>query len=124
MSSINHKICSVRYAISLFLVLATAGCSSNKKTIGSDTTAIPSDQAIFDSVQKASFEYFWQGAEPNSGMARERIHLDNVYPQNDQSVVTSGGSGFGIMAILTGIERGFITRKQGLERLERIVHFL
>ena len=57
-------------------------------------------------------------------MARERIHMDNVYPQNDQNVVTLGGSGFGVMAILVGIERGFITREQALERFQKIVDYL
>src|SRR5690606_16677471 len=46
------------------------------------------------------------------------------YPQNDMHVVTTGGSGFGVMAILVGIERGFITREEGLQRLLQIVNFL
>jgi hypothetical protein len=57
-------------------------------------------------------------------MARERINMDGIYPQNDKDVVTTGGGGFGIMAILTGIERGFITRQQGAERLGKITNFL
>src|SRR5262245_58124826 len=55
----------------------------------------PEDEAIFTEVQKQTFQYFWDGAEPNSGMARERIHVDSVYPDNDQNIVTTGGSGFG-----------------------------
>ena len=82
------------------------------------------DTALFRKVQEATFQYFWNGAEPNSGLARERVHLDNIYPQNDQNVVTSGGGGFGVMAILVGIERGFITRAEGVKRLETILHFL
>jgi len=82
------------------------------------------DKKIFTEVQRTTFEYFWDGAEPNSGLARERFHVDNVYPENDKMIISSGGSGFGLMAILTGIERGFITRQQGLERLEKIVRFL
>ena len=66
------------------------------------------DEKIFTDVQRQTFQYFWDGAEPNSGLARERFHVDNVYPQNDKMVVTSGGAGFGVMAILVGIERGFI----------------
>ncbi len=92
-----------------------------------DITAISlskEDEALLDTVQKQTFAYFWEGAEPNSGMACERIHMDGVYPQNDQTVVTLGGSGFGVMAILTGIERGFITRAQALQRLRKIVDFL
>ena len=83
-----------------------------------------SDEALLDSVERRTFNYFWEGAEPVSGMAPERIHLNGVYPENDQNVVTSGGSGFGIMAILAGIERGYITPEEGLTRLERIVSFL
>jgi len=83
-----------------------------------------SDDELFRDVQERTFQYFWDGAEPNSGLARERVHLDGIYPSNDKNVVTSGGGGFGVMAILVGIERGFITRQQGLERFEKIVHFL
>src|SRR4051812_35690099 len=79
---------------------------------------------LYTEVQRTTFQYFWEGAEPTSGMARERIHLDNVYPQHDENVVTTGGSGFGVMAILVGIERGFITRQQGYERLQKMVGFL
>lgn len=82
------------------------------------------DSAIFLAVQKATFQYFWDGAEPKSGLARERVHLDGNYPQNDQMVVTSGGGGFGVMALLIGAERGFVSRKAVVERLERIVQFL
>lgn len=83
-----------------------------------------SDEQLMDSVQRQTFRYFWDFAEPNSGLARERFHPDGDYPQNDAHVVTSGGSGFGLMAILVGIERGYITRAQGLERLEKITGFL
>lgn len=82
------------------------------------------DTLMYQQVQAATFQYFWNGAEPNSGLARERIHLDGVYNQNDQNVVTSGGGGFGIMALLVGAHRGFVTRADVVERLERIMQFL
>ncbi|TFG78953.1 MAG: beta-glucosidase [Flavobacteriales bacterium] len=79
---------------------------------------------LLDKVQKQTIDYFWAGAEPNSGMAAERIHLDGIYPDNDQKIVTTGGTGFGLMGILVGIERGFISRDLALARLDRIVTFL
>ncbi len=82
------------------------------------------DEKMFTDVQRSTFNYFWDGAEPNSGLARERFHVDDVYPENDKMIITSGGGGFGVMAILVGIERGFITREQGVERMEKIVKFL
>lgn len=83
-----------------------------------------SDDSLLTLVQYRTFQYFWDGAEPVSGMARERYHVDGNYPDNDRNVITSGGSGFGVMAILTGIERNFITRYDGFKRLKKIVGFL
>lgn len=83
-----------------------------------------SDSALMREVQQRTFRYFWDGAEPHSGAARERVHVDGDYPDHDAHIVTSGGTGFGVMALLVGIERGFITRTEGAERLTRIVGFL
>jgi hypothetical protein len=110
------------FLLTCFLFLLS--CSSHKKLAKDLVKFSGEDQKIFTDVQRTTFQYFWDGAEPNSGLGRERFHVDNVYPQNDKNVVTSGGGGFGVMAILVGIERGFITREQGLERLDRIVKFL
>ncbi len=108
----------------IFFVLLAACSSPRVSSQGERPGRKLSDEALIQLVQERTFQYFWEGAEPVSGMAPERIHLDGVYPQADQSVVTSGGSGFGVMAILVGIERGFITRQQGLERLTQIVSWL
>ncbi len=112
--------------IYLFTLLGVLfSCSNPKKTTSQQTVfASNEEEAMFTEVQRATFQYFWDGAEPNSGLARERFHTDNVYPQNDKNVVTSGGGGFGVMALLVGIERGFITREEGRQRLEKIVRFL
>lgn len=75
-------------------------------------------------IQQQTFQYFWEGAEPNSGLARERIHIDGVYPENDQNVITIGGSGFGLMSILVGIHNDFISKEEGLQRFRKALHFL
>lgn len=107
----------------LVTILITA-CNSQPKQQNTSAVNNISDSALFDTIQRRTFEYFWTGAEPNSGMAAERIHIDGDYPENDQSTIAVGGSGFGLMAILTGIERNYITRQQGFERLQKIVNFL
>ena len=76
---------------------------------------IPDDE-LLTKVQQQTFQYFWDFAHPVSGLARER--------NTSGDVVTTGGSGFGIMAILVGIERGFISRAEGIARLTTIVDFL
>ena len=113
---------SVNIYIPLLLLLFSVGACGTKKSGGTSGTL--TDEALLDTVQRRTFNYFWDGAEPNSGLARERIHMDGIYPENDRNVVTSGGSGFGIMAVLAGIDRGYVTREKGLARMERIVSFL
>lgn len=75
-----------------------------------------SDEELLTLVQEKTFKYFWDYAHPVSGLSRERL--------NSGDIVTSGGSGFGIMAIPVGIERGFITREEGAERMLTIATFL
>ncbi|TCD02451.1 beta-glucosidase [Pedobacter psychroterrae] len=82
----------------------------------SDKFPIISDQELLTKVQRQTFKYFWDFGHPASGMARERNTSGNT--------VTSGGSGFGIMAIITGIDRGFITKAEGLSRIQKIISFL
>lgn len=110
-------IVSIMAAGSLFLA-----CNNLNKSQAEIT--VLTDDSLLTLVQKQTFQYFWEGAEPISGLARERIHIDGDYPQNDEDVVTLGGSGFGLMAILVGIERGFITRQEGLERFNRVIGYL
>ncbi|MDQ3015322.1 MAG: hypothetical protein M3R25_01175 [Bacteroidota bacterium] len=84
-------------------------------TLGDIVTAM-SDEEYLDMVQEYTFRYFWEYGHPVSGMARERLGSDEI--------VTTGGSGFGVMSILVGIHRGWITRAQGTDRLLQIVSFL
>ncbi len=83
-----------------------------------------SKEALLTAIQKQTFGYFWDGAEPHSGMALERYHVDKEAPRNRGGVVTTGGTGFGVMALLVGIERGFVERAAAVERLDKIVSFL
>lgn len=75
-----------------------------------------SDDALLTKLQQQTFKYFWDFGHPVSGMARER--------NNSGETVTTGGSGFGLMAIIVGVNRSFITRAQGLSRIQTIVSFL
>lgn len=106
-------------------LLLVSGCDNQQAgSADVDRDNVLTDDSLLSLVQRQTFQYFWQGAEPVSGMAPERIHIDGVYPQNDRDVVTVGGSGFGLMALLVGIERGFISKKTGTDRLHRMLDFL
>ena len=75
------------------------------------------DDELLHRVQRQTLKYFWDFAHPVSGLARER---SNARPDT----VTSGGSGFGIMAIIVGVDRGWLARDAALERLANSLGFL
>jgi exo beta-1,2-glucooligosaccharide sophorohydrolase (non-reducing end) len=81
------------------------------------STHTMSDDELLTMLQEAAFHYYWEGADSSSGMAHENM-------PGDDRIVATGASGFGIMALLAGVDRGFVTRAQGLERLTKIVGFL
>lgn len=93
----------------------TSAQESEFSSMVSAQTFEMTDEELLTMVQEYTFRYFWDFGHPVSGLTRER---------NTTSIVTMGGSGFGVMAILVGIERGFITREQGLQRLLKITRFL
>jgi hypothetical protein len=80
-----------------------------------------SDTALLELVQKQTFKYFWDFAHPVSGLARER---SNVAYEYGNEVVTTGGSGFGIMSVIVAAERGWIKRDTAARFLLKIVSFL
>jgi hypothetical protein len=96
-----------------------SGFSINLFTQIDSTDKFPqiSDSALLDLVQQQTFKYFWDFGHPTSGLARERNNGDN-------NTVTTGGSGFGIMAMVVAANRGFITRSDAVARLNTITNFL
>src|SRR5687768_10637665 len=118
-----------RFALLIFIAVATVPSFSfaqvkEKKAASFNAANRPknlSDSVLLDQVQKQTFRYFWDFAHPVSGLARER---SNVAFNYGNEVVTSGGSGFGVMAIIVAVERKWITREQGVDRLLKIVDFI
>ncbi len=85
------------------------------------TTADLDDDELLDLVQRQTLRYFWDFAHPACGLARER---SNVTPRYGLEAVTTGGSGFGVMAIIAGVSRGWIDRADAVDRLWTMVRFL
>jgi hypothetical protein len=113
----------ISFTLILILLLANATTYAQPAT-QFDPTKRPknlSDEALLDLVQKQTFAYFWDFAHPVSGMARERSNTTFGYGDN---VVTSGGTGFGVMAVIVATERKWITRDTAARFLLKMVNFL
>jgi hypothetical protein len=105
-----------KHIIILSLLFASCSKEHNEKTI------TQSDIELMNIVQQDVFKYFWDYAHPNSKLARERLHENDL--SFDQNTVTSGGSGFGFLNILMGIENQYITKTEGIIHLETALNFL
>jgi len=126
---VAQPISDLKYWTSYSVGITPELTSSNQKKIQSYTTfkivtlvnpapklPLISDDELLTKVQQQTFKYFYDFAHPASGMARER--------NSSGSTITTGGTGFGIMALIEGMERGFITRRQGLDHITKIISFL
>lgn len=76
------------------------------------------DAELVDMLQLYTTRYFDEFAEPTTGMARERSN------DNHGDIVTTGGTGFGIMAMVAGAERKYLTRERAYDLIQRMVTFL
>lgn len=109
------------------LLIIVCFCSSAQKrtnVVATDKINRPanlSDSALLDLVQRQTFKYFWDFAHPVSGMARERTNTDAGY---GHETVTTGGTGFGIMSVITATERGWIKRDTAARFMLKMVNFL
>lgn len=115
------------FLLSCSLIIVSAGHAQKAKI--KNTAAISytltidkniSDSALLDLVQKQTLRYFWDFSHPVSGMARERSNTNNY----GHEVVTTGGTGFGIMAIIAGVNRGWIQRDTAARFMLKMVQFL
>jgi hypothetical protein len=109
-----------------FLFLSISVDAQKKKSVPAvfDATKRPrelSDSALLDLVQKQTFRYFWDFAHPVSGMARERSNKSFDY---GDEVITTGGTGFGIMSVIVATERGWITRDTAAKFMRKMINFL
>jgi hypothetical protein len=112
-----------------FFILITSFCFAQSSKEKSSSESIKpvgiiknlTDSALLDVVQRQTFRYFWDFGHPVSGLARERSNEAYNY---GNEVVTTGGSGFGIMAMIVATERKWITRDQADDRMLKIVNFL
>src|SRR5262245_56175870 len=85
------------------------------------STLPPANDELIEFVQRQTFRFFWEGAHFPSGLARDRQKTTGD-PNND--LVAIGGSGFGIMAIVVAVERGWVSRDDAIGRLDTMLSCL
>ena len=104
-----------------FAILSFTSCSEDDITppppdvdpiIEHAIEKLPIDE-LLDIVQETTFNYFWDFAEPTSGLARERSQ-DDTYEGQSSRVIAMGASGFGISCYPVAVTRGWITKDEAI----------
>jgi len=74
----------------------------------------PEDDRLLNDLEKANFQYFWEQANPKTGLVRDRC---NVHIGDGGTVGSIAATGFGLTALCIGERRGFVLRSPAQERV-------
>jgi hypothetical protein len=81
----------------------------------------PDDEEFLDELERASFEFFWNEADPLSGLVRDRAAANG----GDKRLAASiAATGFGLTALCIGHQREYRPRKEIAERAQSTLDFL
>jgi hypothetical protein len=82
------------------------------------------DQTFLDDVQRRSFQYFWERADPDTGLVADRARSDgSQLDQNHRNVGSIAATGYGLTALCIAAERGWVTRVEASQRTRNTLRF-
>ena len=84
-------------------------------------TLSPEDEQFLDDLERSTFLYFWEQADPQTGLIKDRC---NVRAQDTSVVASIASTGFGLTAICIAEKRGFITHQDARLRVIATLAFL
>jgi len=84
------------------------------------------DAAFLDDMARREYRYFWEQADPKTGLVPDRAASDGGAPKQEKSegVASTASTGFGLAALCLGVERGWTPRAAALERARTTLRFL
>jgi len=85
------------------------------------TVLSPDDDKFLGEIEKASFSYFWEQSNPQTGLVKDRC---NTRATDNGVVASIAATGFGLTALCIGEHRGFVTRVEARNRAAAALRFL
>jgi hypothetical protein len=79
------------------------------------------DEAFLEQVESASFRYFWEQANPESGIVRDRC---NAIKPDKSDLGSIASTGFGLTALCIGDQRGYVPHTEARARALNTMRFL
>src|SRR5882762_4265521 len=82
------------------------------------------DEQFLEDLQHRAFNYFWEQADPQTGLVPDRARIDGAsLDENHRDVASIAATGFGLTALCIGSDRGWITRGEARERSRNTLRF-
>ena len=82
------------------------------------------DQIFLEDMERREFRYFWEQADPKTGLVADRARTDNsLLDANHRDVASIAATGFGLTALCIAAERKWITADQAKERVRATLRF-
>jgi hypothetical protein len=108
----------------LLILFPTSLTYGQKLSIRSDPSLSARDEAFLEDLERREFRYFWEQADPNTGLVADRARTDGEpLDENHQGVASIAATGFGLTAICIAAERRWISRDQAKERVRATLRF-
>jgi hypothetical protein len=81
-------------------------------------------QSFIDDLQQRSFRYFWEQADPHTGLVPDRARMDgSPLPSSHQNVASIAATGFGLTSLCIAEDRGWVSKAEALERTRNTLRF-
>ena len=104
------------------LVFVLLLCGAN--TVLARPGLTPDDEVFLNDLQQRLFSYFWEQADPATGIIPDRARADgSALDENHRDVGSIAATGFGLTALCVGSERRWVDSAQALERARNTLRF-
>lgn len=105
-------------------MLHTLAAAPLVQALGVETTPSPADRAFLEELQHRSFLYFWEQANPQTGLVPDRSSVTGGPPAGPSlHIGSSAATGFGLSALCIGTEHKWITQQQAEARVLATLDF-
>ena len=82
------------------------------------------DELFLEDLERRSFQYFWEEADPETGLVPDRARMDgSTLDESHRNVASIAATGFGLTSLCIAAERGWIDRAQARERTRNTLRF-
>jgi len=121
------KLSQITYTFCCFVLLVAVGSSAvaaSNQRIQTSSKFSAADEAFLEDLEQRSFRYFWEQADPDTGIVADRARTDaSPLDQDHHNVGSVASTGFGLTALCIGAERHWITSTQARERTRNTLRF-